>query len=116
VSYTINPRGPTNHNQKTAYIAHFVESARQGLSAADFWDETFDLGAYLDEIQAETSTADALNCEIHSAGGAMFWFTIMTTVGYGNTAPTTEKGRVLVHTLGLVSIILFGSCHSTACH
>ena len=35
------------------------------------------------------------NCRVHTSGGAIFWFTIMTTIGYGNTAPTTTGGRCL---------------------
>ena len=34
-------------------------------------------------------------------------FTVMTTVGYGNTAPTTEGGRAIIFTLGFFSILLF---------
>eukprot|EP00542_Grammatophora_oceanica_P007572 CAMPEP_0194061478 /NCGR_PEP_ID=MMETSP0009_2-20130614/74747_1 /TAXON_ID=210454 /ORGANISM="Grammatophora oceanica, Strain CCMP 410" /LENGTH=320 /DNA_ID=CAMNT_0038712803 /DNA_START=270 /DNA_END=1233 /DNA_ORIENTATION=+ len=46
-------------------------------------------------------------CHPHLAAGAFFWFTIMTTVGYGNAAPITGGGRALVFTVGFVSIIAF---------
>jgi len=46
-------------------------------------------------------------CKAHIAAGALFWFTVMTTIGYGNTAPVTDGGRALVFTLGFVSIIAF---------
>lgn len=49
------------------------------------------------------------NCKVNSAGGAMFWFTIMTTIGYGNTAPVTVGGRALVYIAGFLSILLFES-------
>ena len=47
------------------------------------------------------------SCEINTAGGAVFWFTIMTTLGFGNTAPITEGGRAMVYTLGFVCILVF---------
>ena len=37
-----------------------------------------------------------------------FWFTVMTTMGYGNQAPVTWQGRGLIFTLGFLSILLFG--------
>jgi hypothetical protein len=38
---------------------------------------------------------------------AWFWFTIMTTVGYGNQAPETTGGRAMVYSLGFLSILAF---------
>jgi len=38
----------------------------------------------------------------------------MTTVGYGNTAPSTRGGRLLVYTLGFVSIIAFAAILGSA--
>jgi len=59
--------------------------------------------------QAAAMSTGAYTCRTHSAGGALFWFTIMTTIGYGNTAPVTEGGRALVITAGFVSILLFSA-------
>ncbi|CAB9527461.1 Potassium channel subfamily K member [Seminavis robusta] len=53
-------------------------------------------------------------CRVHVAGGAIFWFTIMTTIGYGNTAPVTPEGRALVITLGFLTIIGFLALNNTA--
>lgn len=47
------------------------------------------------------------DCRVNTPGGAWFWFTIMTTIGYGNTAPQTEGGQAMVYTLGFFSILLF---------
>jgi hypothetical protein len=38
-----------------------------------------------------------------------FWFTIMTTIGYGNYAPVTNAGRTMVLTLGFASLLMFGA-------
>jgi len=54
------------------------------------------------------------HCSPNSAAGAWFWFTIMTTIGYGNTAPTTEGGRAMIYTLGFFSILLFAGVLGTA--
>jgi hypothetical protein len=40
---------------------------------------------------------------------AWFWFTIMSTVGYGNQAPETNAGRIMVYTLGFASLLVFGA-------
>ena len=46
-------------------------------------------------------------CRINTAAGALFWFTVMTTIGYGNVAPVTRGGQGLVISLGFVSILSF---------
>ncbi|CAB9517688.1 expressed unknown protein [Seminavis robusta] len=53
-------------------------------------------------------------CEVHIAGGALFWFTIFTTIGYGNTAPESDEGRFLVCTAGFLTIVLFLALNNTA--
>eukprot|EP00536_Pseudo-nitzschia_multiseries_P005760 jgi/Psemu1/286002/fgenesh1_pg.112_\ len=47
-------------------------------------------------------------CQTNTGSSAWFWFTIMTTVGYGNFSPETKTGRILVWCLGWLSIIAFG--------
>lgn len=78
-----------NNTEKASDDAHQV-------AAKDAWDAIEDL------------------CEVNSAGGAIFWFTIMTTIGYGNTTPQTMAGRVLVYTVGFFSIIVFTALSSAA--
>lgn len=56
------------------------------------------------------------DCTIHTSAGAWFFFTVLTTIGYGNTAPTTTGGRTLIYTLGFLSILLFGSVIGWAGH
>mmetsp|Transcript_17193 Transcript_17193/g.49298 ORF Transcript_17193/g.49298 Transcript_17193/m.49298 type:complete len:645 (+) Transcript_17193:33-1967(+) len=48
-------------------------------------------------------------CDMNWYAGAWFWFTIMTTIGYGNTAPTSDGARAMVFTLGFLSILLFAA-------
>ena len=47
-------------------------------------------------------------CHINLAAASWFWFTVMSTVGYGNIAPGTVTGRLMVYTLGFLSILAFG--------
>ncbi|GAB3120253.1 potassium channel family protein [Streptomyces calidiresistens] len=52
---------------------------------------------------------DSPNSNIHSPGDAVWWaFTTMTTVGYGDHAPTTGIGRLLAIALMLSGIALLG--------
>mmetsp|Transcript_17955 Transcript_17955/g.31472 ORF Transcript_17955/g.31472 Transcript_17955/m.31472 type:complete len:676 (-) Transcript_17955:6-2033(-) len=68
--------------------------------------EEEDYEAFLRSVQEATGMAA---CEPNMGGTAWFFFTIMTTVGYGNQAPVTMEGRTLVVVAGLFSLILFGA-------
>lgn len=58
-------------------------------------------------LEVERDSPDAT---IHTLGDAVWWaFTTMTTVGYGDTAPTTSMGRVLAVGLMLSGIALLGT-------
>jgi len=65
----------------------------------------------------ERSVAEATgagSCRPNLGGTAWFFFTIMTTVGYGNQAPVTYEGRALIYSAGFISLIAFGAVLSTA--
>jgi len=47
------------------------------------------------------------NCNAYPPGGAIYWFTIMTTVGYGARVLSSNYSRLLVYTAGILSILLF---------
>mmetsp|Transcript_27273 Transcript_27273/g.54546 ORF Transcript_27273/g.54546 Transcript_27273/m.54546 type:complete len:466 (+) Transcript_27273:38-1435(+) len=47
------------------------------------------------------------DCKVNTSGGAIFWFTIMTTIGYGNIAPVSVGGRACIYILGFLSVLLF---------
>lgn len=60
----------------------------------------------------QTALRDATgegSCNVNLHASAWFWFTVMTTVGYGNQSLSTQAGRTMVYTLGFVSILLFGA-------
>jgi len=88
------------------------------LNAAILYDEMLDMlmtengtspiDARIQAYQYATQTANGFgHCYANSAAGAWFWFTVMTTIGYGNTAPVSEGGRAMIYTLGFFSILLF---------
>jgi len=78
-------------------------------------DGTRPVGARLLAFRQSLEYANGFShCYPNSAAGAWFWFTVMTTIGYGNTAPTTEGGRTMIYTLGFFSILLFAGVLGTA--
>lgn len=56
------------------------------------------------------------SCRVNAAAGALFWLTVATTIGYGNTSPGTPGGRALVYILGFVSILVFTALIGKAGH
>jgi len=46
-------------------------------------------------------------CSLNSAAGAWFWFTVMTTIGYGNAVPTSTGARLMIYSFGFFSILAF---------
>ncbi|CAJ1954000.1 unnamed protein product [Cylindrotheca closterium] len=48
-------------------------------------------------------------CHDNVEGTSWFFFTIMTTVGYGNQAPVTDEGRLLIYIAGIACLILFAA-------
>jgi len=53
-------------------------------------------------------------CSANVAGSAWFFFTVMTTIGYGNQVTRTAGGRAVVACLGFFSIFAFGAVSATA--
>ena len=85
------------------YFLHWSESY------TDLVDTFVMNGMSLDEAETtamEEATGETA-CTENLAGGATFWFVLMTTIGYGNAVPVTNAGRILVFTLGFVSILSF---------
>uniref|UniRef100_A0A7S2YM95 Potassium channel domain-containing protein n=1 Tax=Entomoneis paludosa TaxID=265537 RepID=A0A7S2YM95_9STRA len=104
----------------------------QSETYKQFWDEDREslekeyYQQYIDEgFPEEEAFALAVNsslteatggdgCTLNGPGAAFFWFTVMTTIGYGNQAPDSTAGRTLLYTLGFVSILAFGGILATA--
>lgn len=53
-------------------------------------------------------------CTVNIAAAGWFWFTVMTTVGYGNQAPSSAGGRAMVFTAGFLCILFFGAVLATS--
>ena len=96
----------------------------QGLKFMDTWFQSYDMlyneilvneeGTLLTESEAQSiamSQADGSNnqCVVNTVGGAIYWFTIMTTIGYGNASVVSLGGRILVFIFGVSSILFFST-------
>jgi len=64
------------------------------------------------EAARDASGGDA--CVLNVPAAAWFWFTVQTTVGYGNQAPVTAGGRALVFTVGFISMLAFAGLLGSA--
>jgi len=58
--------------------------------------------------QSVLNATGGKQCDANTGSSTWFWFTVMTTVGYGNMSPVTLKGQALVYAFGWLSIIAFG--------
>ena len=95
------------------YVEDFIADVRErcNRTTIDF-EHPIDLANALEEAAQEATGSQS--CKPHVAGGALFWFTIMTTIGYGNTAPSTDGGRFLILTCGFITIIGFIGLNNSA--
>ena len=85
-----------HESQQELYQEYLPENA----TADDQWQ------AFLKSTQ-DASASDT--CIINTAGTTWFFFTVMTTVGYGNQSPITQEGRMLIYTAGIASLIVFAA-------
>ena len=60
------------------------------------------------EKALEEADGSSQNCVLNLYGAAMFWYTIMTTIGYGNASPVTLAGRIMVYLFGFFHIFVYG--------
>ncbi|CAB9521500.1 expressed unknown protein [Seminavis robusta] len=116
VNYTDETFERLELNQEDAhdreFLAYAINYMEQFFEAASDVEDPFgDKDALRKATQGITGSH---GCKVHAAAGALFWFTIMTTIGYGNTAPTTDEGRLLVYTCGFVTIIGFLALNNSA--
>ncbi len=79
------------------YLAFYVEQGERPLEArSNAFFRSFD-------------EATGFNgCFPNTSGAAWFWFTVMTTIGYGNVSPRTEGGQAMIFTFGFLCILFFG--------
>ena len=68
-------------------------------------DSGFDLAAFLEA--SRYATVDGSLCDYNRMGASWFWFSVMTSIGYGDVVPQTSMGRTFVYTAGFASILLF---------
>lgn len=87
-------------NQEELFEEYFSGYLEEGQSPSEAA-----VSAYRQSTQDATGQK---NCTVNTPAGSWFWFTVMSTIGYGNQAPVTNGGRAMILTLGFGSIMLFG--------
>jgi len=103
---------PASHENQGHYSYNRWVESKKMIYAEHIKSEEIEDSEAL-ELAIDNATSGDF-CRTNSAGGAMFWFTIMTTIGYGNTAPVTGGGRMFVMLLGFISILAFGAVSGAA--
>lgn len=91
-----------------------TDQRSQARLVVESWVANYEIAKeeYGNETDAAKEKAFAVatgheKCSINTGAGALFFFTVMTTIGYGNTAPITAGGRATIYTLGFLSILCF---------
>lgn len=108
----VNPIFPSNEQLNAAadQTTFFIESwelnqtALYGEFLIDDNCVTVSCQREAHDKSIEQATGSTM-CDINKGASAWFWFVFMTTVGYGNTSPSTPAGRALVGCLGWICII-----------
>ncbi len=80
----------------------YYEQYRREKNITD--ESVFDKDAY--DKSVENATGESM-CDVNRAASAWFWFVFMTTVGYGNVSPATSDGRLLVASIGWLTVIVW---------
>jgi hypothetical protein len=102
----------SDYNQQyTQYVTDFVIDLGNLLNASVGDPSNANESEFRYALSQATGSQ---SCRPHYVGGALFWFTVMTTIGYGSAVPDTEGGRALVYTCGFITIIGFIALNSTA--
>lgn len=92
----------TENEWLKSYRAIYEEETANGLSKEEAESIALEEASGFDD------------CEVNHDGGALFIFTVMTTIGYGNFSPTTVAGRLCVFSFGFVLILAFAAVNSNA--
>jgi len=100
---------PDNETVKFSFEQSMYVSGQWEASYQKLLEEYQGQGMSLEEAHdaARQEATGTKNCETNVAAGALFWFTVMTTIGYGHTSPSTFGGRLLVYIMGFLSILVF---------
>jgi hypothetical protein len=92
----------TWHEEQKQLYEHYLETLSGG---SNMTDDVRD-----DALQLSIQEASGRkSCIVNRPGTSWFFFTVMTTVGYGNQAPVSKQGRALVCWFGFFSILVFAA-------
>lgn len=97
-------------SQETLY-RQFLNETAVAQNNTSMLTESEVFAAYNQSLVQATGGTE---CELNGAASGWFWFTVLSTVGYGNQVITTQQGRRLVIICGFFSILAFGAMLATA--
>ena len=81
-------------------------NAKYNMSPEDFEELAGRMGTPLD---FEPNSSDR-NWGVYNSNSALFVFTIVSTIGYGNFAPVTDGGKAFLMVYALIGIPIVGTC------
>lgn len=105
---------PLQEEQREYYMSTWKEDAKKINQT--IYDATLPENATLAvkirtrfkaELEASALASGGSACRLNFHAGGWFFFTVMTTIGYGNQSPTTAGGQAMLYTLGFLSILVF---------
>jgi hypothetical protein len=74
-------------------------------------DQMSIIEAYVQSLKDATGGS---KCGLNGPAATWFFFTVMTSIGYGNMVPETLTGRAIIYTFGFISIVAFGGILANA--
>jgi hypothetical protein len=92
-----------DEDQATNVIGHWLESFTERYNF--YRDENMSENQAFEKAVLEADGSK--DCAVSATKGSLFWFTVLTTVGYGNSSPTTVEGKFFVMIFGVMSIFAF---------
>mmetsp|Transcript_8521 Transcript_8521/g.23576 ORF Transcript_8521/g.23576 Transcript_8521/m.23576 type:complete len:564 (-) Transcript_8521:23-1714(-) len=89
-----------NRDREALFSLYYAQNLLEGAPGPEAFQS-----AVVDSVDHASGRK---SCVYNVPAAAWFWFTVQTTVGYGNQAPSTTEGRALIYTVGFMSIVAFG--------
>jgi hypothetical protein len=96
--------GPTEIESKKLCHESLV-GLRESITRSNLTD--LNLARVLEMVDSELAACDPKKLYWTFQGATFFWWTVMSTVGYGNFTPQTSEGKAFTATLAVPSIALF---------
>ncbi|GKY98450.1 hypothetical protein MPSEU_000802400 [Mayamaea pseudoterrestris] len=108
-SQNLQYKNDWNRDALTFYFDELNQIDLSAMNSSEAAQAKHDI--FLRSVDQATGRA---GCYPNSVASVWFWFTVMTTIGYGNAVPITWQGRTMFFTIGFLNILLFGAVAASA--